>query len=372
MATTIFGRDEVILLLGAGASVEADIPDSNSMVQKIESLVSDDERWMRFRNLYRYIRSSIFYADGLEGLFDDKVLFNIERLVIVLEELHKRERHTLYPYVGAWNPKLLDVAGNDFENVRDFQSKIMDILRHKWIALTHIENANYYRGLLRFQEEYGYPIRVFSLNYDLCVEETCGFENVERGFSEKEWEWRQFDETSADPKPLYLYKLHGSLDWYFTENGKVSYVDTPSTIDHSQFPLIFGTSNKLQYIDPFLFCAYELRKWTLDSARVIVCIGYGFNDEHINGILEQALRQNSERKLLAVVGPGDALKAKADKERICHQLALKSLKDRITTKACGAKAFFESGLTIRGIAELFPQEDDLFPTMPDSFKEDRS
>ena len=187
---------------------------------------------------------------------------------------------------------------------------------------------------------------------------------MQRGFSQGEWEWRQFDESSEDPKSLLLYKLHGSVDWASEKDGKVRDFDSPSTIDHSRVALIFGTSYKLQYIDPFLFCAYELRRWTLDSARVIVCIGYGFNDEHINGILEQALRHSSERKLLAVVGPGNDQKAYAEKERICKQLHLETCADKVVTKACGAKVFFEGGLTISELAVLFPPEDDIIPTLP--------
>ena len=132
MATTVFKRNEIILLLGAGASADADIPDSNSMVQEIEKLVSSiDPKWSKFKDLYRFIRSSIFYADGLDGIFDDNVPFNIERLVNVLDELHKKERHALYPFVGAWNPKLLDVAGKKFEHIREFRSAIIDILRNE-------------------------------------------------------------------------------------------------------------------------------------------------------------------------------------------------------------------------------------------------
>ncbi|MYC97567.1 MAG: hypothetical protein F4X14_21655 [Caldilineaceae bacterium SB0661_bin_32] len=366
MATTVFGRDEIILLLGAGASVEAGIPDSNSMVQEIENLISVDERWTRFKDLYRYIRSSIFYADGLRGIFGDTVPFNIERLVIVLEELHKRERHTLYPFVGAWNPKLQEVAGNGFENILAFRSSIIDILRNQWVVLPQEESAEYYSGLLRFQREYQYPLRVFSLNYDLCIEKACSLTYVQRGFHQREWEWRLFNETSDDPLPIMLYKLHGSVDWSFNEDGKVRYFDSPSSIRDEDVAIIFGTSYKLQYIDPFLFCAYELRRWTLDSARVIVCIGYGFNDDHINGILEQALRQNPERQLLAVVGPGDEQKVAAEKERICQYLRLDDGTDKVVTKACGAKEFFGNGLTISALAELFPQEDDLFPPLADN------
>ena len=108
MARTVFKRNEIILLLGAGASVEAGIPHSNDMVRRIEDAVSgEDPNWSCYQSLYRYIRSSVFYADGLEGVFGDAVPFNIERLVNVLDELQKKERHTLYPFVGAWNPKLL-------------------------------------------------------------------------------------------------------------------------------------------------------------------------------------------------------------------------------------------------------------------------
>ena len=120
--------------------------------------------------------------------------------------------------------------------------------------------------------------------------------------------------------------------------------------------MIFGTSYKLQYMDPFLFLVYELRRWTLDAARVIVCVGYGFSDEHINGILEQALRQNCERKLLAVTGPGDRCAAK---ERLVGRLEFQDA--QVIVRASGAGEFLKNGLTIAALAELFPIEDDLIP-----------
>ena len=364
MATTVFKRDEIILLLGAGASVEADIPDSNDMVREIENVVSNgDSDWSHFKNLYRYIRSSVFYADGLDGVFGDAVPFNIERLVNVLDELRKKERHTLYPFVGAWNPKLVDVAGTEFEHVRKFRDAIISILRNQWVALPEREKAGYYEGLLRFQKEYEYPLRVFSLNYDLCVEETCGREKVQRGFSGREWDWRLFDETSDDPAPLLLYKLHGSTDWYFTDDGRVTYSDSTSSITNENIALIFGTSYKLQYIDPFLFLAYELRRWTLDAARVIVCLGYGFNDDHINGILQQSLRQDRRRKLLAVIGPSSETNA-IDKKRRISKL-LKAEENQIKARACGAKEFLGSSLTIASLSKLFPSETDLIPELPE-------
>ena len=365
MASTVFKRDEVIMLLGAGASVEAGIPDSNEMVRRVEGLIQTHDGWKRHQGLYNYIRSSIYYADGIDGVFGDSVQFNIERLVNVLEELQRKERHTLYPFVGAWNPKLVEVAGVDFENVETLRTAIVQILRDEWVVLPRRESASYYSGLVRFQEEFEHPLRVFSLNYDLCVEETCGRESVQRGFADdRAWDWRLFNETSGEPIPLLLYKLHGSVDWHTNNYGMVTYSDSTSSIRSEDVALIFGTSYKLQYVDPFLFLAYELRRWTLDAARVIVCIGYGFNDEHINGILEQSLRQDQTRRLLAIIGPAN-MQTEADRRKHISEI-LHVEYQQIKTRALGAKEFLEECLTIEELSSLFPSELGLMRELPPS------
>ena len=315
--------------------------------------------WKQYEELYHYIKSSIFFAEGIRGFFGDQVSFNIERLANVLDELPQQEGHVLYPFVGAWHAKLQEVSGIRFQSVNGFRSAIVQILRNDWVALGETEKANYYKGLLRFQREYEYPLRVFSLNYDLCVEKACGENNVRRGFAERYWDWRIFEETSEDTPPLLLYKLHGSLDWKRLEDGRVQYLDTPSLISNDDVALIFGTSYKLQYIDPFLFLVYELRRWTLDSARVIVCIGYGFSDDHINGILRQALQQSGQRKLLVVTGPGDRDEVK---RRILQQMDVHET--QIEVDDCGARVFLEESFTIDELARMFPPEDDLFPETP--------
>ena len=365
MAATTFKRNEVLVLLGAGACVEAGIPDSNSMVREIELLMDEKvNRAERYLDLYRYIKSAVCYADGLGGLFGDDVPFNIERLVNCLDQLLQREKHPLYPFVGAWNVKLAEVAGAEFQNVREFRNLIVRTLRHTWIALPRIDNANYFGGLLRFQDEFQHPLRVFSLNYDLCIEQVCGKDNVQRGFMGRDWDPRSFDETTEDQLPIILYKLHGSTDWSFTDTGGVTYMDAASRIDDKDVAIIFGTSYKLQYVDPFLFLAYELRRWTLDVARVLICIGYGFNDEHINGILRQSLRQNRSRKLLAVTSPKDETGSQSDYEAIVR--SLDATADQIFVQACGAKVFLENELTISMLSKMFPEEEDLIKELPDA------
>ena len=362
MARTTFKHDELVVLLGAGASVEAKIPDSNEMVRRVEHETSNG-KWQGCQELYRYLRSSVFYAEGLKGITGSDVPFNIERLVNVLDELRQKEGHTLYPFVGAWNPKLQDVAGAGFERVHELRERIVSVLRREWVALDESESANYYRGLLRFQEEFGHALRVFSLNYDLCVEKTCEHGTVQRGFAGRVWDWRLFDEGPNEETRIFLYKLHGSLDWYFAEDGTVSYSDSPSTIADERVALIFGTSYKLQYVDPFLFLAYQLRRWTLDAARLIVTIGYGFMDEHINGILGQALRHDGKRRLLAVVGPQAPEKLPEKTKSIANQL--RAQPEQVHVNACGARSFLDEQLSVAKLAGLFPEEEDLIEELGD-------
>ena len=349
-----FKKDEIVLLLGAGASVEANIPDSRQMLARIEELVEHDQTWSSFVDLYRIIKSAFYFTEGQRGNFGADVSFNVERLVDILQELEMREEHALAPFVGAWHRGLTLSAGEGSKRIIDFRLKIINELRRKWVELSQVESAAYFKGLLRFQEQFQYSLRVFSLNYDLCVEKACGNDQVERGFEGRTWDWRSFEETSDTPPPLMLYKLHGSLDWKTEKDGTVRYVDAPSTIESDDVAIIFGAVYKRQYVDPFLFLAYEFRRWTLDAAKVVVCIGYSFGDEHVNDILRQSLMQSMARRIVAVFEPMEDA-AKADRQALVAK-TLRVHNDRVRVLGVGAKRYLESELTIESLSDVVPDE----------------
>ena len=95
---------------------------------------------------------------------------------------------------------------------------------------------------------------------------------------------------------LYLHKLHESIDWERDPQSE-NIIESDKTPDIPD--LIFGTDYKMQYIDPYLFHAYELRKYSLESS-IILTIGYSFRDEHINKILERALLSRKGIKAVIV------------------------------------------------------------------------
>lgn len=350
-----FKRDEILILLGAGASVDAGIPHSKEMVRNVEELIRDE--WEDHKDLYNFVKGSIHYGDGVQGKFGDEVTYDIERLVNTLEELRKKEEHPLYPFVGSWLPKLVEVSGENFNQIKELRDRIVGRLRDRWLSIRYPECADYYQAIEQFQEQYEHPLRVFTLNYDLCVERNCDSEILERGFENRKWDWQRFE---LEEENIYLYKLHGSTDWK-REGGHLTY-ENPDHIDDDEVEIIFGTTQKMQYTDPFLFLAYELRKWTLSRVKLIVSIGYGFSDDHINNILGQSLRTRDETKLLSI----SPVESEEEREGwIQDELGL-DRGDQIVCWDMTAQEFMEENMSVPLLAEeLFPEDQELFVEVPE-------
>jgi hypothetical protein len=377
-------RDAIIFLLGAGASYNADIPISAVMINRLEELVANegDRDFSEHYPLYHYIKSAINYGNEIKKIKKQpqtESAYNIESLVMSLDELAKKDEHHLYPFIGAWNPKLMELTDKDFQNIKEFRDKIVDKVRD-WVELKRREKADYYQALINFYEDSEHPLRIFSLNYDLCVESAC--ETLkgtypERGFYPRRypdeslartWSWQLLDESviENESKTVLLYKLHGSIDWKRHEDGRLTFEDSIHNIESKNTAMIFGTSYKLQYYDPFLYLFQEFRKWSL-QAKLIVCIGYGFFDEHINSILGQALNSDPEMKLLwvAPVFAEDEKKEAIKRAEIAKVETSLRLNVSDGTKVirwdATAEDFMTQQLKIDELAKLFPQEEELLP-----------
>ena len=285
-----------MILIGAGCSYDAGMPISKTMVDELEKLLQSEDTWKEYSMFYHLVKSAILYSDGIQGKTYNN--FDIERLVNVLAELEKRENNPIYPFVGGWIPRLLETAGYDFQDTcKKFRHLILQQLK-QWVNLPDTKKANYYTKFFNFQTDYNFALRIFSLNYDLCLEKNTPTGKIlERGFDKKErlWSWKPF-EIEPDEPNILLYKLHGSIDWERQED-KLQLKELDTTAEKPD--LIFGTDYKMQYIDPYLFYFYQFRKYSLES-KVIVTIGYSFRDEHINGILTQSLRTDKDRKIVIV------------------------------------------------------------------------
>jgi hypothetical protein len=290
-------ENNIIFLLGAGCSKEADIPISNEMVSRIEKKLLEETDWKSYKDLYNYLRSSIDYSEGIFGNFGNA--FNIEKLLIVMGVIEQRDKNIIYPFIGSWNIRLPEVAGKNFERITELKTLINKEL-YKWVTPKDlISKASYYEGFVKVATGVGKTIRVFSLNYDQCFEKVIGEDNVEQGFDPKTYEWQQVNFEEDRGKLFKLYKLHGSINWY-TDNhtGKLMHSNHP--IDNNP-QLIFGIDTKLRSNDPFFYYTSEFRRLLLSpDCKLIVTIGYSYADQYINNLIAQAIINNPLRQVLHI------------------------------------------------------------------------
>lgn len=288
--------NDIIFILGAGASADADVPVLSKMEEDVIDFIKNKERWKKYYKLYHLLKASYNYSYEIQG---KTPYFNLEILLNIIQELMKKEEHPIYPFIGSWIVKFNEVIKEDFKLLENFDKDI----RSKLVEWVKIDNnkrqkIDYFEGFLNFKKEMNFPLHIFSLNYDLCLELALKDAVVERGFDKEDsgyWNYRRYLQP-VDDIDVFLYKLHGSVDW--ERDGKSQKL-TYSNAESNNPDWIFGTQYKMQYIDPYLFLFSELRR-KIFEANLIVCIGYSFYDEHINGVICDSLRDNPERKLLSV------------------------------------------------------------------------
>ena len=156
-------------------------------------------------------------------------------------------------------------------------------------------------------------VRIFSLNYDPLIERAAEFSRVRLldGFVGAEhcyfepavfeerigrirgnFRTKQFDETV---KPLHLLKLHGSLGWYeCPTNGvrRCAYgIANPATTRRMMIPPQRRKATDTMMM-PYSALWSTFRGCLAHNQTPLnrlVCIGYGFADEHVNAVIEAAL-----------------------------------------------------------------------------------
>ncbi len=355
-------EDSLLFLLGAGASVDAGIKHAKAMTLDIEEKIRSDSDFKEFNELYNYLKSSIIYQRGLEGAFEDQTA-TIEELLDVLSEINQKHQNKLYPFIGGWNIHLLKVAGEEFEKVAKLDKQIRSQL-FQWINISNYDKAAYFQGFRDLVSDVGSAVRVFTLNYDICVEKALaatGF-SIELGFNgDRKWEASKFDVNENADVGMYLYKLHGSIDWIrdAANSGVLTLCDNPQPNPE----LIFGTTAKLSSIDPYLFYVHELRKYSLNEAlRFIVIVGYSFSDDYINSLIAQAVTRSEYLKIV-VVAPifedkQDLVSTRVEEEKSSISAKLNVGEDQIIYENIRAKEFFETKMKLAYFSELSGAGDD--------------
>lgn len=309
---------KTVFLLGAGASYDAGCLISSKMLSKlsdeIANIQADDAVYGTYKNgfseLYKVIRPALEYQAELRRIStNNKELYapNIEDYILILRKILNKDMIIPEPLVGSWSEKLLllEVKYHNLFN------QYLNFIYHcviKWLTPKDYSAANDLlspvKALLQETNEEEYYINFFTLNYDLIFEKVFNSQDarpLNNGFSNLNWDATSFDVPQTK---INLYKIHGSLDWYLDKDDTRCLQDYEVAFnvqqpDERKPQVILGYESKLFSVDPF-FTLLQKFIDKLDTANLVVVIGYSFFDAYLNNILIKFLNSSNNKKLLIV------------------------------------------------------------------------
>lgn len=146
-------------------------------------------------------------------------------------------------------------------------------------------------------------LRVVTTNYDRVTEYAANAVNAYASTGVTAGWLQRFVATSVNaeraPSPGFeglvtILKVHGSLDWFRDSTGDVIAVPHAHGIPDDMKPLVVtpGVSKYREvHKDPFR-TIISAADTVLRKATCYVCIGYGFNDEHVQPVLVNRVRKD--------------------------------------------------------------------------------
>jgi hypothetical protein len=283
---------KIILFLGAGASVPFDKPTTLQLKDKLKPPDSDIRN--NFRNLMLtcepYIDFEHIYYNSLkirEFLHSSSGEF-FKYILDVQSPL------SIYRDPGSHQLKFHETINEWDDVVRSLEDDVF--VNYRWSSNLDGTLVPLCESTFEFLKECSEEIVVCTTNYDKVVENYCeheGYSCVD-GFQEitgtQRWVNGQFyypDKVNGKTY-VYLYKLHGSLDWKERRQDEIIKTNEegrPTDPNYRRNLLIYPTLDpKPLEFDPFTTIINEFKKRVSD-ADVCVAIGFSFRDEYISKLL---------------------------------------------------------------------------------------
>ncbi|MGL6179135.1 MAG: SIR2 family protein [Tannerellaceae bacterium] len=156
-------------------------------------------------------------------------------------------------------------------------------------------------------------VSLYTTNYDTLFEQAAsrsrillkdGFSLVEPYYFSKSNYDQDFNTPGAakqiwseELKILPFYKLHGSIDWVFQDDGHIikrenttcPYVIYDSEMDFS-----------LSFSHPFFDIQQQLEDDLAAESTLLLIVGYSFRDRYISSLIEKALAHNPDIEIVIV------------------------------------------------------------------------
>jgi len=277
-------NNNIVFLLGAGASVKAGVPATYSFVSEFVSSLEGNAKEV-----------VVEIIDILRKWKKDEI--DIELLLETMVKLNTKENEPLIQFYEGSNFKIKDISLIDI-----LITRLKDFIKFK--SIVKEADILYYQPLLDFINEYKSQ-DIITLNYDICLEQFCNIHRIEYtdGF-DVYWD---ADKFVKDNYIVRIYKLHGSVMWYQTETGR--YLKLPVMTNESKVDLITGEKavnlmmypmQKMDYPEPLLELLVITKKLLITKCKILVIVGYSFRDDPIKRLLFDAASKNPDLHIILI------------------------------------------------------------------------
>jgi len=291
---------EVVFLLGAGASAEAGVPLMDRFVPDLREELEPELRAV-LDPLVRDIKTA-----APEGLVD------VEVVLQALSQLRNLSANLTAAALQQPIPAHLDPA-----LLAELDRRVRAHVRRRCSEGITPDRLGYLRPLLDFRIPSN-TLDIFSLNYDMCIEMLCEQAGIRYtdGF-DLVWRDEALDEVGEEERPLIrLHKIHGSLVWYersgyrfvkmplLPTEGDLNYFDHEGVAQMMLYPAFVKEGSDR---GPYPYLVHRFRR-RLESARVLVVVGYGFRDQYVRALVTEAAMQNRRLSIVLVDPAAQELK----------------------------------------------------------------
>lgn len=200
---------------------------------------------------------------------------------------------------------------NELKSGKDLETALHDVrltppLEAQVISLTRdlilADDQKVFRALVK--EEVSFPltklirylhrtthslVSVITTNYDRVAEyavDAAGIEHAtgfSRGYYRRFYGGKQYEGFAQNDKIVEILKVHGSVDWFIDQHGDSVALPDAITAPTSLTPLMVtpGTGKyAVTHEEPFRSIITR-SDGAFEKARGVFCVGYGFNDRHI-------------------------------------------------------------------------------------------
>ena len=292
-----FNMKNVHFLFGSGVSCPT-IPNMSGLFKCVKNeLISKDELdkiFVRISNkngenleeVLGVLYSQKIYLEGIEDNLDNE-LHKCTELIEIIEStifnkinIEKDDMSDTIELYKSFYQKLA-LRNKDLSRINVFTTN-NDLFNETALDQLNIHYINGFSGGLHKYFNPAFFNYTYSKRMDTSIDKFEPVENV-----------------------VYLYKIHGSINWIEDEDNLNSYFkirEVVPPLERGKNILIYPTPTKQEKSlgSPYVDLFREFQHKLIEPNSVLFVIGYSFSDEHVNNIIYRALATNSTINIIVI------------------------------------------------------------------------